>query len=260
MGVYIEVRGRGSAAILLLHGLGATGAVWRQTVLEFGDLWTGRIITCDLPGHGHSEALAAYSYPAVAEAVAQAIPPCEPLVIVGHSFGGVVAALLASGEHGVKPDAVVAASVKVTWSPEERAGLAALAAKPVRWFPTKPEAVERYRRVSGLTVDVSDDSADLDRGVFERDGQWRLSYDPAIWAIGAPDMAAAASAADCALLLCRGVDDPMVSAAALQALGVDSLDIPGAGHNVHVEQPRRFALAVVEFLVKSSPTFKPLTK
>jgi pimeloyl-ACP methyl ester carboxylesterase len=257
--VFIEVSGRGSAAILLLHGLGATGAVWRQTVLELGDLWTGRIVTCDLPGHGDSAALPAYSYPAVAEAVAEAIPPCESLVIVGHSFGGVVAALLASGEYRVKPDVVVAASVKVTWSPEERAGLAALAAKPVRWFPTKPEAVERYRRVSGLTAEVSDDPADLDRGVVEQAGQWRLSYDPAIWAIGAPDMAATLSAADCAVLLCRGVDDPMVTATALQAFGVETLDVPGAGHNVHVEQPRRFALGVVEFLGKSSPTLKALS-
>jgi pimeloyl-ACP methyl ester carboxylesterase len=119
--------------------------------------------------------------------------------------------------------------------------------------------VERYRKVSGLTADISDDPADLERGVVEQDGQWRLSYDPAVWAIGAPDMTAAVSAADCAVLLCRGVDDPMVTATALQAFGVETLDIPGAGHNVHVEQPRRFARGVVEFLVKSSPTLKALS-
>jgi pimeloyl-ACP methyl ester carboxylesterase len=234
--------------------------VWRRTIIELGDLWTGRIVVCDLPGHGHSSALAAYSYPAVAEAVARAIPPCESLVVVGHSFGGVVAALLASGRYGVEPDAVVAASVKVTWSPEELARAGAMATKPVRWFRTEGEAVERYRKVSGLTVEVTDDPADLERGVSEDDRQFRLSNDPAIGAIGAPDMAAALSAARCAVLLSRGEHDPMVSLAELQTLGVDTLDIPNAGHNVHVEQPRRFARSVVEFVAKTPPTTDGLSR
>ena len=68
--MFVEEHGAGDGAIVLLHGFGATGAVWRRTVGELGDLWSGRIIVCDLPGHGGSPALPAYPYSAVAEAVA----------------------------------------------------------------------------------------------------------------------------------------------------------------------------------------------
>ena len=169
-----------------------TGAVWRRAVLELVDMWTGRIVVCDLPGHGRSAALATYSYSSVAEAIARATPPCESLVVVGHSFGGVIAAMLASGRYGVEPDTVVASSVKVNWTSEELTGFGTQASKPVRWFTDRGEAEDRYRKVSGLTVDVTDDPADLERGVCEEDQRFRLSYDPAAAAVGAPDMAAGA--------------------------------------------------------------------
>ncbi len=75
--VYVEEHGAGDAAIVLLHGFGATGAVWRRTVGELGALWSGRIVVCDLPGHGGSPALPAYPYSAVAEAVAGVLPHSE---------------------------------------------------------------------------------------------------------------------------------------------------------------------------------------
>jgi pimeloyl-ACP methyl ester carboxylesterase len=250
--MYVEEYGEGSAAMLLLHGMGATGAVWRRTTTELVDRWPGRILVCDLPGHGRSETLASYSYSSIAEVIARATPSCDSLVVVGHSFGGFVAAMLASGHYGIQPTAVVAAGVKVTWSDEELRGSAAIAGKPARLFATEIEAQERYRKVSGLTVDVTDDLADLERGVCEADQQFRLSYDPAVVAVGAPDVAGALAAATCAVLLSRGANDPMVSDAELQAFGVATLAIPDAGHNLHVEQPERFARSVVEFIANST--------
>ena len=246
--MFVEEHGTGDGAIVLLHGFGATGAVWRRTVGELGDLWSGRIIVCDLPGHGGSPALPAYPYSAVAEAVAGVLPHGEVMVVVGHSYGGVIASLLASAQYGVQPASVVAAGVKVTWSDEELAGFEALATRSARWYDTREEAEDRYRRASGLTADVTDDPADLARGIVEVERRFRLSYDPAA-ALGGPDMAPALAAARCAVLLCRGADDPMVSAAELASFGVPSVDIPGAGHNVHVERPRAFAQVVVDFAI-----------
>ena len=68
---------------------------------------------CDLPGHGGTPALPAYPYSAVAEAVAGVLPYGEEMIVVGHSYGGVIASLLASGRYGVQPASVVAAGVKV---------------------------------------------------------------------------------------------------------------------------------------------------
>ena len=203
MGVFIEEHGHGAAGMLLLHGFAATGAVWRRMIAALVDGWSGRVIVCDLPGHGGSTPLAAYTYPALADAIARAASPCRPLVVVGHSYGGVIAAVLASGRHGVEPAAIVATSVKVTWSEDELAGFAALATKPVKWFATRQEAEDRYRKVAGLTADVTDDPADLDRGVVEVHHQFRLSYDPAS-AAGAPDMAGVLAATRCGCYAAAG--------------------------------------------------------
>ena len=53
------------------------------------------------------------------------------------------------------------------------------------------------------------------------------------------------------VLRSRGADDPMVTAAELRLFGVPTLDIPEAGHNVHVEQPARFARGVLEFVTNA---------
>ena len=45
----------------------------------------------------------------------------------------------------------------------------------------------------------------------------------------------------------------MVSAAELASFGVPTLDIPDAGHNVHVERPWAFAQAVVDFATAQRP-------
>src|SRR5262245_30293299 len=151
--MHVEVGGDGAAVLVLLHGMGATGAVWRRAVDVLAGTWDGAIVVCDLPGHGESSPLPQYSYDAVAAAVAECVPPAHRLVVAGHSFGGMIAVHLASGRHGVAPDAVVATGVKVRWTPDEIAGMAALAAKPARLFDTFEDAQDRYRKVSGLTPD-----------------------------------------------------------------------------------------------------------
>ncbi len=233
--------------MLLLHGISATGAVWRRAVAELESLWEGAIVVCDLPGHGASSSLARYTYDTIAAAVTECLPACARLVVAGHSYGGLIAVQLASGRFGVTPAAVVASSVKVRWTADELAAMAAFASKPARLFDTFDEAQDRYRKVSGLTPDVTDDPADLARGVVAVGDQFRLSQDPATGSVGEPDMAAALASAQCPVLLSRGVTDRMVSDDDLGAFGVPTSTIGEAGHNVHVEQPARFARTVVEF-------------
>jgi pimeloyl-ACP methyl ester carboxylesterase len=253
--MHVEVSGEGAAAMLLLHGMGATGAVWRRAVAAFDEVWDGAIVVCDLPGHGASSPLAAYTYDAVATAVAECLSAFERLVVIGHSFGGMIAVHLASGRHGVAPAAAVATGVKVRWTEDELTAMAAFASKPARLFETFDEAQDRYRKVSGLTADVTDDVTDLARGVVGDGDRFRLRQDPASGGVGEPDMAAALASARCPVLLSRGVTDWMVSDDDLAALGVPTSRIGDAGHNAHVEQPVRFARGVVEFAASvSSPS------
>src|SRR5688572_14312963 len=137
-GVLHVERGGDGPLLVLLHGLGATGEVWDGVVKD----WHGSWLVPDLPGHGRSEPIERYSFGSFAAAVAEVIPR-EPVVIVGHSLGGVVALALASGWFGVEVTNVVGIGIKVRWTDEELAKAASLAARPGKVFASQDEAVER---------------------------------------------------------------------------------------------------------------------
>lgn len=211
---------------LLLHGLGATSAVWYGLTERLGR----PCIVPDLPGHGGSGRLFRYSFGGFAAAVVGPLPTRGPMVVVGHSLGGVVALTLATGWFGVDVVGVLAVGVKVEWTDEELARAAAMAERPARVFATRDEAERAYRKMSGLSqVDPA--------GITETDGGWRLTMDLAAFGVGAPDMTGLLRAVRCPVVLAAGEHDPMSRPEQLRALREDAVTLPGLGHNAHVEDP-----------------------
>src|SRR6266536_2870685 len=172
----LRTGGEGEPAVLLLHGLGATGAVWAHLTGLVGR----RVLVPDLPGHGKSAPLPHYSFATIAAAVARVLPE-GPLVIAGHSLGGVIALELAAQREVV---GVVALGVKVEWSQDDLAKAASMAARPARFFTSRADAEQAYLKVSGLLGIAPADPA----GLRETDEGWRLALDPAAFGVGAPDM------------------------------------------------------------------------
>jgi pimeloyl-ACP methyl ester carboxylesterase len=217
-------------AVLLLHGLGATGDVWDGFAAALdGRAW----VAPDLPGHGGSAPLPVYTFAAVAEAVAALVDPAGT-VVVGHSFGGVVGLRLAA-RPGVR--AVVGVGIKVAWTADELARAAALAERAAPTYATREEAVARHLRVAGLDGLIDRDDPALDAGVLRVDSGWRPTFDPRAFGVGEPEVAALVAAAPVPVRLARGELDPMVSAAQLAALVPNPVELAGLGHNAHVERP-----------------------
>jgi pimeloyl-ACP methyl ester carboxylesterase len=221
--------GEGEPAILFLHGLGATGAVWAHLT----DQVPRRVLVPDLPGHGPSAPLPHYSFETLTTAVARALPGKGPLVVAGHSLGGVLALELASGKYDVDVVGVLALGVKVEWSQDDLGRAASFAARPPRVFGTQAEADQAYLKVSGLLGIAPADPA----GLRETEGGWRLAMDPAAFGVGAPDMPALLAAARCPVVLAAGEHDPMRRPEQLRALDPDAVTLAGLGHNAHVEDP-----------------------
>jgi pimeloyl-ACP methyl ester carboxylesterase len=235
----VQGDGDGEPLLVLLHGLGATGDVWNRWRPVLARQWPGRWIAPDLPGHGGSPPLAAYTFAGLAAAVASVIEPSSPVVVLGHSLGGVVGLAMASGQFPVTVRAVIGLGIKTAWTAEELDRARALAGRPVTWFGSRDEAAARYLRVSGLAGLIAADNPAVDPGLRERDGQWRLGMDPRAFAVGAPDMAQLLARSRAPVTLARGEHDTMNTGQQLSQLGGPAVTLPGLGHNAHVQDPEQ---------------------
>ncbi|GAB2949483.1 alpha/beta fold hydrolase [Micromonospora polyrhachis] len=235
----VRVRGGGDGEplLLLVHGLGATAEVWDRWRPVLTRHWPGRWLAPDLPGHGGSAPLARYSFDSLAEALARLVEPGVPVVVLGHSLGGVLGLTLAGTDFNLSVAAVVGLGIKVSWTGEELAKARALADRPVTFFDSRQEAALRQLRVSGLVGLLDPDDEAVSAGLRQEDGRWRLALDPAVFGVGAPDMPTLLAAARAPVVLARGGADPMVSAEQLRTLSPSAVTLPGLGHNAHVEDP-----------------------
>ncbi|TDP89221.1 alpha/beta fold hydrolase [Labedaea rhizosphaerae] len=233
----LRVIGGGSDGplLVLLHGLGASADVWHGVA----EHWPGRWLAPDLPGHGGSDPLRRYSFGAMAAAVAAELADevgDQPVVVLGHSLGGVLALTMATGWFGVPVTSAIGLGIKVRWSAEELAKAAELAARPARTFAGRDEAVARALRVAGLSSPEFADSL-----VRKEDDGWRPAVDQAAFGVGAPDLPGLLAAARADVVLAAGEHDPMCPEAHLAELQAQHVILPGLGHNAHVEDPAAVA-------------------
>ena len=236
--LYVEEGGSSGPTLLLLHGLGANGDVWKGMLPLLKQNWKGRWLIPDFRGHGRSGHRAPYSYASYAADVAALLEQGEEITAAGHSMGGLAAIALATGWFGVRINRAVAFSVKIRWTPEEVAKLSQLAAAPVRWFGSEAEAIDRYLKVSGLIGLVQPDAPEARSGIREENGRYRLAADPKINAAVGPDVADFITAAKAPIRLGAGSKDPMVDAADMTVFDPKAVVFEGLGHNAHVENPK----------------------
>lgn len=241
---WCESGGSGSRVFLLLHGLGATAAVWSGVRRVIEQRAMGRWVAPDLSGHGGSGWQSQYTVGGHASEIIELVRDAQDLFVVGHSLGAYIGLALASRWFGVEVAGVLGVGPKITWSEADLQGSRELASRPVRWYPTAEEAWARYRRVSGLDAAVAPTDEWLARGVAQGDEGWRLSQDPRTFGVAGAPFDSLATGARARLILARGERDQMVSTAELRAHASDIVEIAGCGHNAQVEKPE----AIVDLL------------
>lgn len=230
-----------TSTLVLLHGLGATAAVWQPLLDHLDGRWEGRCLAPDLAGHGRAPPWPRYSFGGYAAQVAAALHDRrngdDEVVVMGHSMGGVVALALASGWFGIRPRRTIGLGIKVRWDADELAKAQELSTRPPRSFATRADAAERWLRISGLTGLVPPDDPMVASGVVEGSDGWQLAWDPATAAVGAPPMRNLLDVAGGEVVLARGEHDHLVDLDDLRALVGDPVALAGRGHNAHVEEP-----------------------
>jgi pimeloyl-ACP methyl ester carboxylesterase len=237
-GIAVTSGGEGDHLLVLLHGLGATGAVWTR-LLPLLSSWPGSWAVPDLRGHGRSVAEPPYGYAAHAFDVAALATElgAARVTLLGHSFGGVVAAVLGGGWFGVPVERVVALGVKIDWTADDVARARSMAARPPQVFGTFAEAAERHLRLAGLHGLVDPASEVAARGVRQVEGGFAVALDPRAFSAVGPSVETVLSRAEAPLHLAAGAGDPMVGLHAMRRIDPGAVVIEGAGHNAHWETP-----------------------
>ena len=233
--------GDGEPLLVLLHGMGANASVWQRLLSIVERSWSGRWLAPDLRGHGRSVREGPYGIGAHAADVAALIEAEAPgpVTLVGHSFGGAVAALVATGWFGPQVSGVAAFGVKIEWTEPEIEKARNLAGRPAPAFATREEATERYLRISGLAGLADPSSATAAAGVIAEDGCFQVAMDPRAYGAVGPSIAGLLRLAAAPLRLAAGERDSMVTLEQMQRIDPAAQLFPGVGHNAHWEAPDR---------------------
>jgi pimeloyl-ACP methyl ester carboxylesterase len=248
-GLSLTVRSLGSdgAPLLLLHGLGVSGAVWQGIGRLLGQ--STRLMAPDLRGHGDSDKPSAGYLPRdyVGDIAALAAHEASrPRAVLGHSLGAVIAALLAAE----RPELM--SKVILVDPPFDRDRPRDHIATVERLRHAEPGALEAelMRREPGMGELYAKALASLYRtaadGTFLAVMRSEPGFPAAVAALSSIKIETLVIAADPSL-------DAALGAEAAERVGSLLLNgrlltIPGARHAVHASRPREFARAVREFL------------
>jgi pimeloyl-ACP methyl ester carboxylesterase len=244
---------RAAPKLVLLHGGGANAHWWDEVAPVLAERF--HVVALDFRGHGDSD----YPEPRPGAFQRDLVALLEHLrvadaALLGHSLGGHVALEHAARHGGARrPRAVVAVDVaRGAGTRTRRRMRLALAAR--RTYRSREEAIARFRFLppapgapEALRARIAAASVRE-----EPDGRFGFKFDPRWFALppAAPPVLAHVGAPT---LVVRGAESPLLSregalAVVAEIPGARLVEIPGAEHNVHLEQPERFLAAVQGFL------------
>ncbi|MGE3267334.1 MAG: alpha/beta fold hydrolase [Chloroflexota bacterium] len=248
-GVTLAVRtlGTDGPSLVLLHGLGVSGAVWQGIGRLLSE--TGRLVAPDLRGHGESDKPSAGYLPRDYVGDISALlahEPSRPLAVIGHSLGAVIAAQLAAERPELMTRLIlVDPPFDATRSREHIRNV-----EQLRHKGPGPLEAELLRREPGMGDLYAKALANLYRAAADGAFQAVLRAEPGfpavqsvLGSIKAETLIVAADPAQDAALGAEAAEQ-VVAALAHGTL----VTIPGSRHAVHASRPREFAHEVLAFL------------
>lgn len=248
-GLQLVVRGLGAEGpgLIMLHGLGVSGAVWQGIGRLLGP--TTRLVAPDLRGHGESDKPSAGYLPRDYVGDIAALlghEPSRPLGVLGHSLGAVIAAQLAAERPELVPKLIL---VDPPFDPERRGDLIETVDR-LRHEPAGALERELQRREPRMSDTYARAMANLFRtaadGAFSAVIRSEAGFPGAVAQLPNVQAPTLVVAADPALDASLGPEAAERVTASLPNGRL--LTIPGAAHAIHASKPRELAQAVVRFL------------
>jgi pimeloyl-ACP methyl ester carboxylesterase len=228
VGVYVRETGDAHAPpVLLLHGGGVAGWMWRPVLERLGG--AARAIVPDLPGHGRSADEAYRSHEETARAVAEVLEERAPrgALVAGFSLGAQLTTLLAATRPDLVTGAVVvSAQAKPLRFPGATLGLLAATAPLARqrWFAG--ELLDDYLRDSARMSRATLLASVGENIRFTLPSGWSGFEGPALVMVGERERGLMRDSA-------RGIRDALP--------GCQLTSVPGCGHGIPLQRPDLFA-------------------
>ena len=241
----------GRTKLVLLHGAGANAHWWDH--LASGLAGPFHVVALDFRGHGESdfpEELRAGAFSDDLDALLEHLSSPEA-ILIGHSLGAHVAV-----EHAARsaktPALILLDFTRGASRSRQRATRLALTL--TRSYRSREEAIRRYRFLPGVVQAGEETRRQIAAHSVRReaDGRFGYKFDPRWFGVpprSRPDL----RDIRCPTLLLRGEDSALLTReGALEIVSAihdaQLVEIPGAGHHIHVDRPDLVLAAMLEFL------------
>jgi pimeloyl-ACP methyl ester carboxylesterase len=268
--------------LVLLHASGCHAGWWAEVAPELARRLACRVLAPDLRGHGDTEPSedGLYGWDVFlrdVDALLDELELEEP-ILVGHSMGGFIALLYASRnrepfdgaragdprEHARRGRAlagVVAADLLCEVGGETLERLHNASERPAPMFDSREAAVAAFRLVPAETSAPAEALVRLAEDAVRQapDGAWTYKFDRRSLRLEPARLWDEAQHVTCPVLVLRGAQSALMTAHTAQRLAAALPDgreeaIPGAFHNLMLDQPALFIEAVVRFAAGSRGT------
>lgn len=240
-------------ALVFLHGIGGGRAAW-QRQLPFFEERGYKTLAWDAPGYGGTPPAEPYSFPKVARALESAIDrgTADPVVLVGHSMGG----MIAQETYALFPHRV--AALALTFTSPAFGGTSSDFAQ--HFIDARIKPLDLGRTMAEISAGlmptmhgVASDPAGLMLAAQVMATVPPETYRKAVAMLTTFDRRALLAQITVPTLVLSGSDDlvappKMMERMAQKIAGSDYVCLPGCGHLGPMDQPEAFNNALLAFL------------
>jgi esterase len=245
--------------LMILHGLFGQSDNWNTLSKQFAEAGH-TVYAVDLRNHGLSPHSSEWSYPIMADDVAELVTDLglTDLTLLGHSMGGMVSMQFAQQHPGMLDKLIVADMAPKAYPPHHSEVIRGLQAVDFQVIKTRKEA----EQILSTYVGDAGTRQFLLKNLFWKDDTqlaWRFNLDVIAKNYGVLAEIGNAANPGCAVpsWFIRGERSDYVTDTDwtfIHQIFPDStlITIPGAGHWLHAEQPRLFYEAVIGIVGQNS--------